>query len=63
MFKKIAAFFRSVRNEMRAVSWPTKDDLKEGTTVVIVMSSIVAIFLTAVDGVFNYLIRTLLLKG
>ncbi|MCD6182322.1 MAG: preprotein translocase subunit SecE [Candidatus Cloacimonetes bacterium] len=63
MFKKIAAFFRSVRIEMRAVSWPTKDDLKEGTTVVIVMSGIVAIFLTAVDGIFNYLIRTLLLKG
>jgi preprotein translocase subunit SecE len=63
MFKKIAAFFRNVRNEMRAVSWPNKDDLKEGTTVVIVMSAIVAIFLTAVDGIFNYLIRTLLLKG
>ena len=63
MFKKIFIFFKSVRQEMSYVSWPTKADLKEGTTVVIIMSSIVAIFLFFVDAAFNVLIRTLLLKG
>ena len=63
MFKKIIQFFKSVRQEMSYVSWPTKADLKEGTTVVIIMSSIVAIFLFLVDAAFNVLIRTLLLKG
>ncbi|NQV18580.1 MAG: preprotein translocase subunit SecE [Armatimonadetes bacterium] len=63
MFKKIFVFFKSVRQEMSYVSWPTKADLKEGTTVVIIMSSIVAIFLFLVDAAFNVLIRTLLLKG
>ena len=48
---------------MSYVSWPTKADLKEGSTVVIIMSSIVAIFLFLVDAAFNVLIRTLLLKG
>ena len=63
MFKKIFVFFKSVKQEMSYVSWPTKADLKEGTTVVIIMSSIVAIFLFLVDAAFNVLIRTLLLKG
>jgi preprotein translocase subunit SecE len=63
MFKKIAAFFVSVRQEMNYVSWPTKADLKEGTSAVIVMSIIVAIFLSLVDALFGFLIRTLLLKG
>lgn len=63
MFKKVFVFFKSVKQEMSYVSWPTKADLKEGTTVVIIMSSIVAIFLFLVDAAFNVLIRTLLLKG
>jgi preprotein translocase subunit SecE len=63
MFKKVFVFFKSVRQEMSYVSWPTKADLKEGTTVVIIMSSIVAIFLFLVDAAFNVLIRTLLLRG
>ncbi len=63
MFKKIFTFFRSVKTEMSYVSWPTKDDLKEGTTVVIIMSTIVAIFLSLVDAGFGLLIRKVLLKG
>ena len=63
MFKKTAAFFVSVRQEMRYVSWPTKADLKEGTSAVVVMSIIVAIFLSLIDALFGFLIRTLLLKG
>jgi len=63
MFKKTAAFFVSVRQEMRYVTWPTKSDLKEGTSAVIVMSIIVAIFLSLIDALFGFLIRTLLLKG
>ncbi|MCF7919424.1 MAG: preprotein translocase subunit SecE [Candidatus Cloacimonetes bacterium] len=63
MFKKIASFLRSVRQEMTYVSWPTRADLQEGTTAVIVMSIIVAIFLSLIDALFGYIIRTLLFKG
>ena len=56
-------FFRSVKTEMSYVSWPTRDDIKEGTTVVIIMSVIVAIFLSLVDAGFGLLIRKLLLRG
>ena len=63
MFKKTVEFFKSVKKEMSYVSWPTRADLQEGTTVVIVMSIIVAIFLSLVDMGFSYVIQTLLLKG
>ena len=61
--KKVIRFFKDVRQEMSYVSWPSKVDLKEGTTVVIFMSALVAIFLSLIDTLFNFLIRTLLLKS
>ena len=61
--KKILRFIKDVRQEMSYVSWPSKADLKEGTTVVIVMSAIVAIFLSLADVLFSFLIRTLLIKS
>jgi len=63
MFRKIIAFIKSVRQELTYVTWPTRADLKEGTSAVIAMSIIVAIFLSLTDAVFGFLIRTLLFKG
>ncbi len=63
MFKKMFTFFKNVRIEMSHVSWPTKDDLKEGTTVVILMSAVVAIFLSIVDTGFGFIIKKLLIHG
>jgi preprotein translocase subunit SecE len=58
MFDGIIRFFKEVRSEMKSVTWPTKDDLKEGTIVVITMSAIVAIFLSTVDFLFGLAIRS-----
>lgn len=55
-FEKISRFYREVRSEMKCVSWPNRADLKEGTIVVIVMSTIVAIFLSLVDFGFTKII-------
>lgn len=63
MMEKIAKFFKDVRREMKYVSWPSKADIKEGTTVVIVMSAIVALFLTGVDYIFSAIIRLILFRG
>lgn len=56
-FDKIKQFLHEVRAELKSVTWPSKADLKEGTLVVIVMSSIVAIFLSLVDLGFNNIIN------
>ncbi|MFA7141467.1 MAG: preprotein translocase subunit SecE [Proteiniphilum sp.] len=58
-FENVSRFFRDVRSEMKSVSWPSKDDLKEGTTVVIVMSAIVAVFLSMVDFGFTKILELL----
>ncbi|MCK4653629.1 MAG: preprotein translocase subunit SecE [Candidatus Cloacimonetes bacterium] len=63
MFRKTITFFKNVKTELSYVSWPTKADLKEGTTVVIIMSTIVAIFLSLVDTGFGFIIRKVLFKG
>lgn len=56
-FENITRFFREVRAEMHAVTWPSKDDVKEGTVVVIVMSVITSIFLSLVDFGFAQIVK------
>lgn len=56
-FERITRFFHDVRSEMKSVTWPTKADLKEGTIVVVVMSSLVAIFLALVDLGFGRIVE------
>jgi preprotein translocase subunit SecE len=63
MFRRFFTFLKNVKIELGYISWPTKADLKEGTTVVIIMSIVVGVFLSMVDGIFSFLIRNLLLKG
>ena len=56
-FEKVTRFFHEVVVEMKSVTWPTKADLKEGTVVVIVISAIVAIFLSLVDLGFSKIVE------
>ncbi len=49
MMQKIANFIRDVKSEMAKVSWPTKDQLKGQTIIVIVVSLFFAVFIFAVD--------------
>ncbi len=54
---KLVKFLKEVRTELKSVSWPTRADLVEGTTAVVVMSIITAVFLFLVDLVFKLLIN------
>jgi preprotein translocase subunit SecE len=49
MKEKILGFFNDVVKEMRKVTWPTKEELKESTTIVIVVCLILAAFTYVVD--------------
>ena len=42
MKEKIIGFFQDVVKEMKKVTWPTKDELKESTKIVIVVCIILA---------------------
>jgi len=57
MKEKIIAFFDDVVKEMKKVTWPTKDELKDSTAVVLVATLIIAVFVYAVDLVVNWSLR------
>ena len=53
MKNKIIGFFTYIVKEMKKVTWPKREELKESTMVVIATSLIFAIFVYAVDKVIN----------
>ena len=46
-------FVKDVRMESTKVSWPTRDELRDSTTVVLVTVILVAAFIGAVDVVLS----------
>ena len=60
MFKKIAAFFDGVVFEMKKVSWPSWQELKGSTIVVLILSLILAVFLFLVDTILSKLVHVIL---
>ena len=49
MINKIKDFFTGVKFEMKKVSWPTFEELKGSTAVVIVFAIMLAVFLFVID--------------
>ena len=49
MKEKIINFFTDVVKEMKKVTWPTQDELKESTIIVIVTCLILAAFTYLID--------------
>ena len=47
-------FLRDVRNELRKVTWPTFDELKKATTVIIIFVSILWIAIGLMDAFFQW---------
>lgn len=60
MKDKIVDFVNGVTKEMKKVTWPTKDELKESTAMVLVSSIIVSLFIFVVDAVFTKFLEMLL---
>jgi len=57
MFAKISAYLSQAWVEIKKVSWPTKKETKTYTYLVIGISLAVALYLGALDYVFNYLLE------
>jgi len=60
MFKKITDFVDGVVFEMKKVSWPTWQELKGSTIVVLVLSLILSVFLFIVDIILSKLVHIIL---
>ena len=53
-------FFRQVRTEVSKVVWPTRQETVQTAIMVLIMTSILAVFFTSVDALFNGLVGFLL---
>ena len=51
MIGKIKTFANDVAKEMKKVSWPTKEQLKESTMVVVVTTLLFTVFVYLIDWV------------
>ncbi|MEI7694812.1 MAG: preprotein translocase subunit SecE [Chlorobium sp.] len=57
---KAGQYYRDVINEMRKVIWPSKEEIKDLTIVVLTVSGILATFTFLVDWVINFVMGKLL---
>jgi preprotein translocase subunit SecE len=49
MIGKISQFVKDVKLEMNKVTWPTRDELSASTTIVLVVSLALAVFIFMAD--------------
>ena len=54
MWKKISIFVNEVRAEFTRVIWPTRDDLVNSTTVVVVFSIAFSLFIGLFDLILSF---------
>lgn len=57
MIERIKLFLSETRTELKKVTWPTREELRESTYVVIVSTFIVTIFIGVVDQILSRIIR------
>jgi preprotein translocase subunit SecE len=59
MFKKISKFILDVRQEMTKVSWPSWEELKGTTGIVIVITVILSVFIWGVDKILEIFLKVI----
>ncbi|HKA57261.1 MAG TPA: preprotein translocase subunit SecE [Gemmatimonadales bacterium] len=55
-------FLRDVRNELRKVTWPTFDELKKATTVIVIFVSLLGLLIGLMDALFQQIFVKLVAK-
>ncbi|MBA4311049.1 MAG: preprotein translocase subunit SecE [Chlorobiaceae bacterium] len=60
MKEKIIAFLTDTVKEMKKVTWPSKDELRESTIIVLAVCGIIAAFVFGVDWVVSTLMKVIL---
>jgi preprotein translocase subunit SecE len=60
MWQKVKEFLKEVRVEASKVTWPTREELRESTIVVVVTVAIISAFTAVVDRVVVQLVTMIL---
>ena len=61
--ERVREFAKDVRVEITRVSWPSREELRDSTVVVIATVLLVAVFVGAVDRVLNWAVGLLFKQG
>jgi len=61
--EKIKRYLKETSAELRKMTWPTKEELIGSTTVTVIVSFVVAIFIGIVDRILTYGIHLLFGRG
>jgi preprotein translocase subunit SecE len=57
MLERIKAYLADTRSELKKVTWPSRQELRESTQVVIVSTLIVTVFVGVVDQILSRIIK------
>ncbi|HEU4365177.1 MAG TPA: preprotein translocase subunit SecE [Candidatus Krumholzibacteria bacterium] len=57
MKERIVTYFSETRTELKKVTWPSREELKQSTRVVIVATFLVTVFIGIVDQVLSRIIK------
>jgi preprotein translocase subunit SecE len=58
-FLKLSGYFDETKEELKKCTWPSMDELKGSTLVVIVAIAVVGLFTMVVDVAIAYLVRSI----
>jgi len=53
-------FFRQVKQEIKKVSWPTKKEVVQTSTMVVILVALAATFFFFVDQIIGWLVKLIL---
>jgi preprotein translocase subunit SecE len=57
MIERLKTFLQETRTEIKKVTWPTKQELKDSTRVVIIASFLLTVFIGAVDQILSRIVK------
>ena len=57
MLERLKTYLLETKTELKKVSWPTKDELKESTRVVVVASIVLTLFIGVVDQILSRIVK------
>ncbi len=55
--KRLRRYFDEVWSELRKVSWPTREQVRNLTVLVFAISFVVGLYITVLDQIFQTLLR------
>ena len=63
IIERLKTFFGEVKYEMSKVAWPSRDELKQSTSIVLMVLCIFAVIIGIMDRIFNTVVLLFLGLG